>query len=358
MPGSDKQPIPGFILAATLWIVAILALVAAYITSWVGDSLDRGYVRQAKVEAFRESEEARATALYWLSTRFMSQRGVELLSGADLTNAAQRDPFSAPVRGKTWLALDDRPYKFGKAVVHLQDARGLFNLNSGSDEDLGRLLGDYGIPVVDRQPMIAKLHDYIEPGPFKRLNGAKAREYQDAGQQPPTGQKLVTPWEARHVLDWTKIDPDGFGRSSFYEQVTTVSTAGLNLNTAPAEILDLVPGMTSAAVAKIIAARQIQPFVNTAQVAAVGDVAIPRSDFGYFFLPLNSLRISITVPGDPLERVMAVHTTSASPEQPWQIDYIFDVPPFADHRLTPDQKPGAAREILDFPDPAHPPTAP
>jgi hypothetical protein len=358
MSRRDRSAEPGFILAATLWIVAILALVAAYITAWVGDSLDRGYVRQSKVEAFREAEEARATALFWMSTRYMSQRGIELLSGADLGNAAQRDPFSAPIRGKTWLALDDRPYRFGKAIVHLQDARGLFNVNSGDDANLARLLGDYGIPAVEREPMIAKLHDYIEPGPFKRLNGAKAREYADAGMPAPTGQKLVTPWELRRVLDWAKIDPKGFGRSSFFEQVTTVSTAGLNLNTAPAEILELLPGMTDQGVGKIIAARTKQPFLNTADVAVAGGTDIPRVDFGYFFLPLNSLRISITVPGDPLERVMAVHTTSAAQEQPWQIDYVFDIPPFADHIPKPDQQPRADLAILDFPDPAHPPTAP
>ena len=90
MTRSVRARPPGFILAATLWIVAVLALVGAYITGWVGDSLDRGYVRRSKVEAFRKSEEARANAMYWFSTRYVSHRGIELLSGADLVNATQR----------------------------------------------------------------------------------------------------------------------------------------------------------------------------------------------------------------------------------------------------------------------------
>jgi len=348
----DKTPATGFILAATLWIVAILALIGAYITSWVGESLERGYVRQAQVEALRESEETRATVLYWFSTRFMSQRGIELLTGADLTNAALRDPFGSPIRGKTYLALDDRPYRFGKTLVHLQDARGLLNINTGIDSDWYRLLGDYGVRAEDRGPMLAKLHDYIEPDPYKRLNGAKAKDYEAVGMLPPTGQKLITPWQLRRVLDWDKVDPDGFGRSGLYEQVTTVNSAGVNLNTAPAPILELLPGITDAAVARIMQARQKQPFINVADVEAAGGVALPEMEFGYFFLPMDSLRISITVPGNPLERVMSVHMTSAAEDKPWQIDYAFDVPPFPDH------SPRDSSDILEFPDPTHPPASP
>jgi general secretion pathway protein K len=341
----------GFILAATLWIVAILALAGAYITGWVGDSLDRGYVRRAKVEAFRTSEEARATALYWFSTRYMSHRGIELLSGIDLANATMRDPFSAPLRGSTYLALDDRPYRFGDVIIHLQDARGLLNLNTGSDADLYQLLGDNGVAAMDREPMIAKLHDYIEPGPFKRLNGAKARDYLAAGMQPPTGHKLQTPWELRHVMSWDKLDPDGFGRSPFYEATTTVVTAGLNLNTAPRQVIALLPGINDAGITRVITARQKKPFLSTADIEAQTGVAIPPLDLGYFFLPLNSVRISITVPGDPLERVMSIHLTPAAFEQPWQIDYVFDIPPFPDH------KPTADSDTSELPDPTHPPSA-
>ena len=339
----------GFILAATLWIVVVLAVVGAYITSWVGASLDRGFVRQARVEALRTSAEARATAMFWFSTRYLSQRGLEVQSGADLSIAAQRDPFSAPTRGKTFIALDDRPYRLGHSLVHLQDPRGLLNVNSGDDNDWYQLLGDYGVAAEDRGPMLAKLHDYIEPGPYKRINGAKAKDYQAAGMPPPTAARLVTPWELRHVLDWDKVDPAGFGRSGIYEQVTTTETAGLNLNTAPPSILALLPGANDAVINRLIEARQKRAFISNADVEAVTQWPIPLRDLGYFYLPLNSVRISITTPGDPLEHIIAVHLTPAAQETPWQIDYAFDVPPFADH------SPRDNLEILDFPDPTHPP---
>jgi DNA uptake protein ComE-like DNA-binding protein len=347
----DRQP--GFILAATLWIVAVLALVAVYVTGWVGDSIARGYVRQARVEALRKAEEARATTLYWLATRFISPRGVELLSAGELARAgAASTAFSAPIRGKTYLALDDRPYGFGGATLHLQEARGLFNLDTGSDADLESLLGAYGVPLAERDPLVAKLRDYTDPSPYKRLNGAKAREYQAVGLQPPTGEKLRTPWELRRVLDWTRIDPLGFGRSGFYEQVTTVTATGLNPNTAPAPILALLPGVNDAAVARIIAARQRQPFLGPADFEAESGVTLPLRDLAYFFLPLNSVRISITVPDDPLEHVSAIHMTPGAAEQPWQIDYVFDVPPFPDHRLRD------SSATPELPDPTRPPTSP
>jgi hypothetical protein len=199
--------------------------------------------------------------------------------------------------------------------------------------------------------MLAKLHDYMEPGPFKRLNGAKAREYEAAGMQPPTGRKMLTPWELRRVLDWNKLDPGGFGRSGLYEQVTPVTAQGINLNTATAAVLALLPNVSDQAVARIIAARKDKPFLTTADVEAVSGTAIPRDDLGYMFLPLNSLRISITSPGNPLERVMSVHLTPAAAEQPWQIDYTFDIPAFPDH------SPRASLDTPELPDPTHPPTS-
>jgi hypothetical protein len=54
-------------------------------------------------------------------------------------------------------------------------------------------------------------------------------------------------------------------------------------------------------------------------------------------------------PDNPLERVMGVHLTPSGAEQPWQIDYIFDIPPFPDHSLRD------GIDILDLPDPTHPP---
>jgi hypothetical protein len=343
---------PGFILAATLWIVAILALMAVYVSGWVGDSIARGYVRQARVEALRKAEEGRATTLYWLATRYMSPRGVELLSSAELARAGSSTPFTPPVRGKTYLALDDRPYGFGGATLHLQEARGLFNLDTGSDADLETLLGAYGIPMAERAPLVAKLRDYADPSPYKRLNGAKARDYDAVGLPPPTGERLRTPWELRRVLDWTKIDPLGFGRSGFYEQVTTVMASGLNPNTAPARILTLLPNINDAAASRIIAARQKQPFLGPADLEAASGVALPPRELAYFFLPLNSVRIGITVPDDPLEHVSAIHMTPGGAEQPWQIDYVFDVPPFPDHRL----RDSSANPEL--PDPTRPPTSP
>lgn len=344
---------PGFILAATLWIVAILALMGVYVATWVGDSVARGYVRQARVEAARKAEEARATTLYWLATRYMSPRGVELLSGADLTRAGNTStPFAAPIRAKTYLALDDRPYGFGGATLHLQEARGLFNLDTGSDADLETLLGAYGIKSAEREPLVAKLRDYTDPSPYKRLNGAKARDYDAVGLQPPTGERLRTPWELRRVLDWTKIDPQGFGRSGFYQQVTSVMATGLNPNTASARILTLLPNVNDAAAARIIAARQKQPFLGPADFEAASGVALPVRELAYFFLPLNNVRIGITVPDDPLEHVSAIHMTPGGAEQPWQIDYVFDVPPFPDHRL----RDNSANP--EFPDPTRPPTSP
>ena len=340
----------GFVLAAVLWMVAILALIAAYAVHWVGAGLERGFATRARVEAVRQAEEARATALYWLTTRYLSHRGLEVVSGPDLATAQGRDIFSASVTGNSYIALDDRPYRYGNGLIRFQDDHGLLPLGHTSPADWSRMLGALGVPEEDRDPMIARLRDYVEPGVFKTVNGAAPGDYEAAGRPFPSGAPMATPWELRQVLTWEGLDRGAFASSPIYELVSATplppgSTPVLNLNNAPPAVLSVLPGLDGDAIAKLVAARRQQPFDTTAQAELVSGAALPNTLHRFLFLPADSFRLGMTAANSPLERVMSIRLTPNAADRPWQVGYMLDLPPFPDHVFQ------NTTDVLDLPDP-------
>jgi general secretion pathway protein K len=341
----------GFVLAAVLWVLAILALIAAYAVSWVGAGIERGFITRARVGAVRQAEEARATALYWLTTRYLSHRGIEIVSGPELAAAQDRDVFSAAVAGNSYIALDDRPYRSGAGQIRLQDGHGLLPVGRTSPSDWSAVLGAVGVPEEERAPLIARLHDYLDPGASKTLNGAAISDYQAAGRPIPSGAPMATPWELRQVLTWDSLDHGGFASSPVYEILTEAPTPSggtpvLNLNTAPPAVLAVLPGLDGDAIAKLVAARTQQPFNTTAQAELVSGVPLPSALHQFLFLPADSLRLSMTADDAPLERVMSIRLTPTAADRPWQVGYMLDLPLFPDHHFQ------NATDVLDLPDPA------
>src|SRR4029077_6899094 len=129
---------------------------------------------------------------------------------------------------------------------------GLINLNFISVGDLFALLGIFGVLAEDRGPLIDKLEDYTDTDSFRRLNGAEAREYEEAGREPPANAPLRTPWEVRRILDWDKVDGIMREDTSWPCVTGTAPLGGFNINTAPPALLALIPWMTPDAVAKIL----------------------------------------------------------------------------------------------------------
>ena len=111
-----------------------------------------------------------------------------------------------PRNAENFIRLDDSPYRLGDALLRFQDARGLINLNLGLPGDIYALLGVLGVPAEDRDGLIDKLLDYLDADSFRRLNGAEAPEYLEAGLDSPANAPLRTPLEVRRVLGWCDIE--------------------------------------------------------------------------------------------------------------------------------------------------------
>lgn len=125
----------GFVLVATLWVMVIVAIAAAYFSDRVARSVELAQQSQQNTRALIDMADTRAEILYRLGTSSLTEYGLG--------------------RGEPTIALDNRPYKgAGDTFLKLQDTRGLLNLNYPDGERLQRFLGLLGIPASQRSRMI------------------------------------------------------------------------------------------------------------------------------------------------------------------------------------------------------------
>ncbi len=126
----------GFVLAATLWMMAILAVAAAYFAQRISQAREQAEQAQVHTRALVEMHDTQADILFRIATTPISLYGL----GATPAGA---------------IALDDRAYtSSGTTLVRLQDNRGLLNLNLVDDAHLDRLLNILGAPAPPPAPRI------------------------------------------------------------------------------------------------------------------------------------------------------------------------------------------------------------
>jgi hypothetical protein len=304
-----------------------MSVATEVMTRWVSSALDNAFANREETDAERRLAEAEAVAVYLHATRPRSVRGIELLSATQLRLTTPASPAEPPLLGEDFVRLDDHPYRLGDVVVRFQDTRGLINLNFGSREDLFLLLGIFGVAVEDRDPLIAKLQDYIDADSLIRLNGAEAGQYEEAGRDPPANALLRTPWEVRRILDWDTVKPIAAEDTRWPLLATTEPVSGFNVNTAPRPLLSLMPWMTEDAVDNIIGWRATQPVTSAWQFGLLTGIRMPEGPSNFTPFPSDSVILTLRAKGRPLERRIALRATPLSPDRPWTIDYDLDLPP-------------------------------
>lgn len=148
--------------------------------------------------------------------------------------------------------------------VAVQDEAGLFNLNSTDQQGLEALLSLGGHRVS--ADLAATLMDYTDGDDLSRDRGAEAREYERAGLAAPADRVLSSRWQALEAMGWQAIRVE---RSVAWTWLAAGPTdGGLNVNTAPAAVLEAVLGDRRRA-EMLIAQRETSPLTDIAQVEAL-----------------------------------------------------------------------------------------
>jgi len=298
----------GFVLAATLWMLAILAVVAVYFAERIQHARELAQASRSHSQALLDLNNARAEILFRIATT----------------------PFSVYGLGsseKEAIALDDRAYLGpGDTAVRLQDNRGLLNLNIVNDDRLDRFLSLMGAPAARRAALIDALRDYIDDDDLKHLNGAETADYAAAGLPPPRNAKLVTPMEAKSIFGWADV-PQLWQDNLLPRLATTSGSFSLNPNTASWQTLATMRGMTPEGAQAIIQARKIAPIVNAGQIEALTGIRIITDPYLADAIPFpsDSVRVTQQHKAAGWGWQYNVTLTPVSDTAPWRIDYSYRV---------------------------------
>ena len=314
----------GFVLVLTLWILVIVAIAAGYFSERVGLSVELAQQSRQNTTAMIDMAGSRAEILYRLGTSSMTEYGLG--------------------RGSTAVSLDDRLYKgLGSTVVRIQDSRGLLNLNLTDDDRMHRFLGLLGIAAERRGTLIDTLRDYTQSARTHRLNGAGDEDYAALGLTLPSHRDLVTPWEAKRIIGWRDA-PQLWDQDRLVNLTTTSQSLGINPNTAPAEVLATLPGVTQEIAQAILMRRKIAPFTYEGQISDITLVPLNLPmGMGVIVIPSDTVRITQASQGLPWAVQYIVKLTPNGRNGPWRTDYYSRVSTPVSDAVQADPQPLPAR---------------
>lgn len=225
--GAESGRSEGFALVTVLWACMILSLIMI------------GLLRIEGTAALVARNRLELQRLSMIADGAITLVAARLSSAGPLTMAPDGTPFSLSFAGQ-----DVR--------LTVQDEAGKIDLNAANEDLLRGLLGSAGLDTLAAQALADKILDWREPGPNKRLNGAKADDYRLAGYAyGPRGGPFESIGELTLVMGMT---------APLFERLAPALTvnsqqSGIDPNVAPAEVLRALPGMTEETVATFLEAR-------------------------------------------------------------------------------------------------------
>lgn len=235
----------GFALPAVLAITGVVCLALLAAVSAV-DSLARSARETHDRSAFEEaalSLEARAT---------LSALTLPTTSAAILVPGRRGDIVP--------MLLDGTPYAASGLEVSLQDEAGLINLDTLPSKALPRLVQQFGVAPTQAPALAARLADFLDPDDLVRSGGAERETYLAAGRPPPANGPLRGRADILGVLGWEEAAPPGSWRAARSLLVTDSANVGVNINTSPAPVLEVLYGLTLAQAGRAVARRRTKPF--------------------------------------------------------------------------------------------------
>ena len=277
----------GFALLAVLWLIVLLGTVAADFRTGAHADLRLAANARAAARARWAAQAGLAHTLDALERVLASPQAVRLLAAA----------------GDTLIP----PHRFERDGVQVtavtRDARARVNINAASRVELLRLLGALGVPEPKAEAYVnAVLAVRIARGGAPPEGALAARSGDDAGLSLARrirsrlsgvargSTRAAARSEARTVelaegevsVDlpfravedvplWVDVAPEVHAVVAPY--LTTMGDGRINVNSAPAPVLRVLPFMDAAAADAILRRRRVHPFTNAFDVLS----ALPRA---------------------------------------------------------------------------------
>ncbi len=299
-----------------LLVMLILALISVLILS---------YAQQWRTELRLTSNFAQVQR-----ARRLSEAGIFYALGkliaaktSEMVTSQTGEGFSPDL----WQA-DQRPHLLelpdGKVEIRIADEGGKINLNSAPEEMLLRLFRSLELPEHQVRTMVDSLQDWRSPGNQSRPYGARSSYY--LGLNPPYVAKSGS-FETVEELAWVR----GFEASPLLPKLsrwlTVRSTGmGLNLNTAPLEVLRAV-GIPDNIARTIIVTRQGTPLRDFQEFSRLLPTPLlgQQQTFGFRTSPYFTITATgLAINSRARQTTRAIVRVDPSREEPWTIYSWFE----------------------------------
>ena len=336
----------GFVLVATLWVLAALAILAAYIDGVVATDVERAVEARGWLESELGRRSTEATLVYLLSTGRMNHRGLILEEEQRFSDAlAEDEPL--PDRGDGELRMAGEVYAGpGGARFYVQDEVGLASVNAPAAPVFAALLAHAGVAESDLARIVARVEDYIDSDDALTLDGAERYDYGRSGAPPPLNWIMSSPQELAKVLGVGELLTAGqWGR--LWPALTMRPVFGYNFNTMRPEILAAVLDLDEQGIRGVLAEREKRSISRLTTVALLSGRHLDIDEMELRILPSRFVRIAIWREGDGVRIVAGIHLTPLGERVPWRKDYRYLEPIRSGHDSgTPREAPRAVATAL------------
>jgi hypothetical protein len=205
--------------------------------------------------------------------------------------------------------------------VAFQDQQGLLSLNLGRREILSRYLQVLGASPGERDALLDVLDDYIDTDNLRRLNGAEAAQYAQAGLRPPRNDWLLSVHELAQMpgwadrMDWVRV---------LIRHASVRRSGFLNPNLMPVELLRATfPGASAEQLVLFDTLRKAGPFSNGS--AARLATGLPFNQDDLVFHTSDEIAVVVWGPGMPRALQFQVWLSSGDPSAPWTVTELHAV---------------------------------
>lgn len=319
----------GFVLVIVLAVLVVLALLAAATATSAERAIQAAQADQDRFQSELSMAGTRDTLIFLLATQRQTVAGLTVNETDASATAAMTlddpDGFTALPVGNE-IRLDSTPYQGLQGTrFSLQDDRGLISLNWAPSALRFSFYQALGVPQDQWAGLDAKRLDYQDADDLYRLNGAEKDEYARAGLAPPTNRTLETPLEFRRILGWNTM-LEQLDDAALLTRLTMTRGADMNINTAPVEVLQLLPGVSPETAERMVELRGTTPFLSTWQARQTFNISGALEDgLALFAKPSGNLILWDQHAGS--RRLL--HWTLTPYEvggPPWRIDYEVILP--------------------------------
>ena len=317
-----RGPEEGFVLAATLWILAGLAVLAAYIDRVVTSDLQYVVEARESVQAEIERRSTEATLHYLVATGRMSFRGPILESEQRFTGSPDEDEHPSD-HGDGVLRVTDVVYAgVGGARFSLQDEGGLVSVNAPRSPLFASVLAHAGVTSPDVERIVARVEDYIDSDDALTLDGAERRDYRERGEPPPLNWIMASPLELARVLGIDELI-SAPQRERLLPLLTVRPVVGYNFNTMRPEILAALLDLDETGAQGVLEERAKVPLSRLVQIAMLSGKHLDIDEMEVRVIPSRFLRVTVWHSGGGPRTVAGLAFTPLGDRAPWRMDYRY-----------------------------------